>query len=101
MKFWKGKLCNRTLKDFQIWDKPNLDDIIKSYKGYCDWIILHNSLGYFEKLQKKLFEMIRKVGPPTFFVTFTFVKKLWDPFVKTLHTLHVIGLDLQNKIKKF
>jgi hypothetical protein len=45
--------------------------------------------------------MIRQVGPPTFFVTFKFVKKLWDPFVKTLHTLHVIGLDLQNKIKNF
>jgi hypothetical protein len=80
VKFWKGKLCDRTLEDFQIRDKPNLDDIIKAYKGYCDWIILHNSLGYFEKLQKKLFEMIQQVGPPTFFCHFHICEKIVGSF---------------------
>jgi hypothetical protein len=26
--------------------------------------------------------------PPTFFVIFTFAKKLWAPFIKALHTFH-------------
>jgi hypothetical protein len=26
--------------------------------------------------------------PPTFFVISTFAKKLWDPFIKALPTLH-------------
>jgi hypothetical protein len=30
----KGKLCGRTLKAYQIQDKPNLDNIFKSYYGY-------------------------------------------------------------------
>jgi hypothetical protein len=43
--------------------------------------------------------MIRQLGPPTFFVTFTYAKKLWNPLIKSLHTLHVSRLNLPNKIK--
>jgi hypothetical protein len=41
--------------------------------------------------------MIRQLGPPTFFVTFTFVERLWDPLIKVLHTLHALRLNLSNK----
>ncbi len=34
-----------------------------------------------------------------FFVTFTYVGRLWDPFIKALHTLHASRLNLPNKIK--
>jgi hypothetical protein len=43
--------------------------------------------------------MIRQIGPPTSFVTFTFAERLWDHFIKALHTLHVKILNLPNKIK--
>jgi hypothetical protein len=43
--------------------------------------------------------MIQRLGPSTFFVTFTFIERLWDPFIKALHTLHVSRLNLPNKIK--
>jgi hypothetical protein len=36
--------------------------------------------------------------PPTIFVTFTSIKRLWDPFIKALHTLHTKKLNLPNKI---
>jgi len=36
-----------------------------------------------------------------FFMIFTYVERLWDPFIKTLHTLHVSKLNLPNKIKDF
>ncbi len=50
MWIWKGKLCGRTLKVYQIWDKPNLTNIFKLYLGYCDLESLHNLPDYFEKL---------------------------------------------------
>jgi len=43
--------------------------------------------------------MIRQFSPPTFFVIFIFVKRLWDPFIKILHTLHASRLNLPNKIE--
>jgi len=43
--------------------------------------------------------MTRQLGPPMFFVTFTFVKRLWEPFIKALHTLHASRLSLSNKIE--
>jgi hypothetical protein len=76
MQIRKGNLCGRTLKAYQIWDKPNSNDIFKSYLGYHDLEGLHNSPNYFERLWKKLFVMIQQLGPPTFFVTFTSTKRL-------------------------
>jgi hypothetical protein len=50
----KGKLCGRILKTYQVRDKPNLDNIFKSYLGYCGLEGLRNSPDYFERLQKNL-----------------------------------------------
>jgi hypothetical protein len=41
----KKKLCGRTLKAYELQDKPNLDNIFK-----MDWEGLCNSLDYFERL---------------------------------------------------
>jgi hypothetical protein len=43
--------------------------------------------------------MIQQLGPPMFFVTFTYAKRLWDPFIKALHTLHALRLNFRNKIE--
>jgi hypothetical protein len=43
--------------------------------------------------------MVGKLGFPTFFVTFTFVERLWDPLVKVLHILFVTKINLPNKIE--
>jgi hypothetical protein len=45
--------------------------------------------------------MIQKFGPPTFFITFTSTKRLWDLFVKALQTLHATRLNFLNKIEDF
>jgi hypothetical protein len=36
---------------------------------------------------------------PTFFVTFTFVKSLWDPFIKILYVLYSQHLHLPTNMK--
>jgi len=41
--------------------------------------------------------MIKQLSPSTFFVTFISIERLWDPLIKTLHTLHVLKLNLLNK----
>jgi hypothetical protein len=81
-------------KTYQIRNKPNLDNIFKSYLGYCDLEGLRNSPNYSENLQKKIFAMIQQLGLPTCFVIFTSTERLWDPFIKTLHTLHASRLNL-------
>ncbi len=99
MQIGKGKLCGRTIKVYQIQNKPNLNNIFKSYLGYCDLKGLRNSFNYFERLRKKIFIMIRQFGLLTFFVTLTFVKRLWDLFITVLDALYVLRLNLPNKIK--
>jgi hypothetical protein len=97
VQIWKGKLCGKTLKTYQICDKPNLNNIFKSYSGYCDLKSLCNSFDYFERLQKNLFVMIQQLNFPTFFVIFTFAKRFWDPLIKILHTLHASKLNFPSK----
>jgi hypothetical protein len=43
--------------------------------------------------------MIKELDFPTFLIIFTFVKRLSEPIIKTLYTLHVKKLNLQNKMK--
>jgi hypothetical protein len=43
--------------------------------------------------------MVHQLGFSTFIVTFTSTKRLWDFFIKILHTLHVSRLNFPNKIK--
>jgi hypothetical protein len=51
------------------------------------------------KFVKKIICYDKTNWPSTFFVTFTFVKRLWDPFIKALHTLHTTKLNLPSKIE--
>jgi hypothetical protein len=43
--------------------------------------------------------MIKQLDLPTFFITFTFVKRLGEPIIKALYTFHVKKLNLSNKMK--
>jgi hypothetical protein len=73
-----------------------MDNIFKSFLGYCDLEGFCNSLDYFERLQKNLLAMIQKLGPSTFFVIFTSTKKLWDPFKLSMYTKHPKILMFKN-----
>ncbi len=99
MRIQKGKLCGKTLKTYQVWNKSNFDNIFESYLGYNDLEGLCNSPHYFERLLKNLFAIVHQQGLPTFIVTFTSTERLWDFFIKILHTLHASRLNLPNKIK--
>ncbi len=49
MQIRKGKLCDKTIKVYQVRDKPNLNNIFNLYLGYYDLQGLRNSPNYFER----------------------------------------------------
>jgi hypothetical protein len=58
-------------------NKLNFNKIFKSYLGYHNLENLCVSPNCLKGLQKSLFAMIRQLGLSTFFVIFTFTKRLW------------------------
>jgi hypothetical protein len=59
-------------KRFQV--QINLEKILKSDIRYIYFKNIHISPDYLQQIKKNIFVMIRQLGPPTFFVTFTSVE---------------------------
>ena len=59
----KGQLKGRKLMAKDVKKKPNLENILKSDIGYRDLKAIRTSPDYLEQLRKKLYAMIRQVGP--------------------------------------
>jgi hypothetical protein len=55
----------------QVRNTKDLENILKSDMGYRELIKIRTSPDYLDRLRKNVFAMIRQLGPPTFFVTFT------------------------------
>jgi hypothetical protein len=64
--------------------KVNLEKILKSDIGYIDFKNIRISPDYLQQNKKTIFAMIRQLGPPTFFITFTSAEHHWDPLVATV-----------------
>jgi hypothetical protein len=75
--------------------KENLEKLLKYDIGYIDFKNIRISLDHLQQIKKTLFAMIWKLGPPTFFVTFTSAEHQWTPLVSTLNEL-----DKNNKKRK-
>jgi exonuclease III len=84
----KGQLRGRKLLAIDVKYKPNLEKILKSDIGYIDFKNIRISPDYLHQIQKNIFAMIRQLGPPTFFVTFTSAEHQWPPLVSTLTELY-------------
>jgi hypothetical protein len=84
----KGQLRGRTLLARDVKYKPNLEKILKYDIGYVDFKNIRISPDYLNQIQKNIFTMIRQLGPPTFFVTFTSAEHQWTPLVSTLIELY-------------
>ena len=67
--------------------KPNFETIPKSNIRYVDIKRIRISPDYIHSLKKNVFTMIRQLGPPTFFVTFTSAEQNWDPLLSALEQL--------------
>ena len=67
--------------------KNNLEKILRSPIGYRTLKSIRTLPDYFENMKKDLFAMIRQLGPPTFFVTFTSAEHLWVPLCNALYQI--------------
>lgn len=67
----KGQLKGRKLFAKDVKTKLNLEEILKSNIDYIDFKRIRISPDYCQQLKKNVFAMIRQLGPPTFFLTFT------------------------------
>ena len=70
----KGKLKGRKIIEKDVKSKPNLDRILKLDIGYIDLRTIRTSPDYLQQLRKNIYAMIRHLGPPTFFVSFSSVE---------------------------
>ena len=78
----------------QVVKELNLDKLLQSYIGFCDLKKLQTRPNYVEGLRKKLFAMIRQLGPPTFFIILTSAERLWTPLIEALYKLNATRLNL-------
>jgi hypothetical protein len=84
----KGQLQERKLFAKDVKYKVNLEKILKSDIGYIDFKNIRTSHDYLQQNILFFFAMIRKLGSPTFFITFTSAEHCWDPLVAIISDLH-------------
>jgi hypothetical protein len=61
----------------------NLDKLLKVNLRYKKLGHIRTSPKYLYRLHKDVFAMIRQLGPPTFFVTFTMGINNWPTLIET------------------
>jgi hypothetical protein len=84
----KCQLQGRMLLAKYVKYKANLEKILKFDIGYIDFKNICISPDYLQQNKKTIFAMIRQLGLPTFFITFTSAEHRWDMLVATMSTLY-------------
>ena len=96
----KGQLKGRKLLAKDVKSKPNLDRILKSDIGYMDLKSIRTSPDYHLAIRRNLYAMIRQLGPPTFFVTFSSAEHRWKPLINALKDIRAkANLPVENEIQ--
>ena len=80
----KGELKGKKITAKDVKYQKNLEKILKSPIAYRSLQCIRTSPDYFETIRKDVFAMIRQLGPPTLFVTFTSAEHLWSPLISAL-----------------
>lgn len=103
----KAKLKGTKLLAKQVRDSSSLERILRSPIGFRLLKSVRTSPDYLENTRKNIFAMIRKLGPPTFFVTLMSAEHFWQPLIQALQqmphkqsqkhieTIEDINLDFQ------
>ena len=96
----KGKAGILSLTAGVVSQDTNIERLLQSKIGFKDFEALRTSPDYKDKLKSNSFAMIRQLGPPTFFVTFSAAERLWIPLLTALEELNIdkqahIGSQIQ------
>jgi hypothetical protein len=94
-------LKGRKLLAKDVKSKPNLDRILKLDICYMDLRTICASLDYFVGLCRNIYAMIQKLGPPTFFVSFSTLEHCWGALINALkHIREKIKSPIENDIEE-
>lgn len=83
----KCKLQGKKYTAAQILDSQTADSIVRLNEGFHVLRSLRGSPPYWEKAKKDIFAMIRQLGIPTWFCSFSAAETKWIPLLKTLGQL--------------
>ena len=83
----KCKLKDCKITADYILDKSNVDKILRHDEGYRILRTLRGSPPYWEQARKDIFAMIRQLGIPTWFCSFSAAETKWIPLLQTLGLL--------------
>lgn len=83
----KCKLKGKKYSVAQILDSTTADSIVRLNEGYHVLRNLRGSPPYWEKAKKDIFAMIRQLGIPTWFCSFSAAETMWTPLLQTLERL--------------
>ncbi|MCO5577682.1 hypothetical protein L7F22_031514 [Adiantum nelumboides] len=78
----------KQLKAKDVQATNNIEQILNSQIGDHDFENLRISIDYKNKLKCNIFAIIRQLGHPTFFVTFSRAEQRWDPLQACLKKLN-------------
>ncbi len=93
-------MLDHILKVSNVSTNVDLDKILNLDLGYKELNCIRTSRNYLDHLHKDVFAMIRQLGPPTFFMTFTTCLNNWLILVKTLKSLYDQCIGKKLGIKK-
>ena len=80
----KCKLKNKQLTAGDILSSDSVNKILKHDEGYRVLRSLRGSPPYWEKAKKDIFSMIKQLGIPTWFCSFSAAETRWLPLLRTL-----------------
>lgn len=83
----KCKLQGKKYTAAQILDSQTADSIVRLNEGFHVLRNLRGSPPYWEKAKRDIFAMIRQLGLPTWFCSFSAAETKWTPLLKTLGEL--------------
>lgn len=83
----KCKLQGKKYTAAQILDTHTADSIVRLNEGFHVLRSLRGSPPYWEKAKRDIFAMIRQLGIPTWFCSFSAAETKWIPLLKTLGQL--------------
>jgi hypothetical protein len=87
----KGQIRGRIFLARDVKYKENIEKILKYDTRYIDFKNIHISPDYLQQNKKNIFAMIRQLGPPPFFITFTSAKHHLGLLVTTVFALYRNG----------
>ncbi|XP_070538389.1 uncharacterized protein [Ptychodera flava] len=87
----KCNLKGRKLTAGELQSPQNVDKIVRLDEGFRVLKTLRGSPPYWDSAKKDIFAMIRQLGIPTFFMSFSSAESKW------IHLLKILGRTVHNK----